>query len=172
MLLGTLATAGALPSGSALELRSAALDAFLLADTNDRVTFILTRASTASGNSVVASREHTTLAAPALEFARVVVDTDGDGYENAFETANGSNPSSGSSIPLKITGARFQGGAFAVTPSGLSPSIPYVLKRSANLSDGFPVTLGTPFYATDPPATLSDPAPPPGKAFYRIEPSR
>jgi hypothetical protein len=172
VLLGTLATAGALPSGSALELRSAALDAFLLADTNDRVTFILTRASTASGNSVVASREHTTLAAPALEFARVVVDTDGDGYENAFETANGSNPSSGSSIPLKITGARFQGGAFAVTPSGLSPSIPYVLKRSANLSDGFPVTLGTPFYATDPPATLSDPAPPPGKAFYRIEPSR
>jgi len=56
--------------------------------------------------------------------------------------------------------------------NGLSPSIPYVLKRSGNLTDGFPVTIGTPFYATDPPSSLADPAPPPGKAFYRIEPAR
>ena len=71
-LLGTLATTGAQPVGQVLELRSAALDAFLLADTNDRVTFILTRASTAAGNSIVASREDTTFAAPALEFDRSV----------------------------------------------------------------------------------------------------
>ena len=58
--------------GEVLELRSAALDAFLLADTNNQVTFILTRASTAAGNSIVASRENTTLAAPALEFDRSV----------------------------------------------------------------------------------------------------
>jgi hypothetical protein len=156
-----------------LVLRSAALDAFLLADTNHQVTFVLIRAtSSTTGNSAVASRENTTLAAPALEFARVVLDSDGDGYEDAFEAANGSNPFKASSIPLKITGAEFQSGAFAVTASGLSPFIPYVLKRSADLSDGFPVMIGTPFYATDPPATLSDAAPPPGRAFYRIEPSR
>lgn len=71
-LLGTLATTGAQPLGKVLELRSAALDAFLLADTDDRVTFIVTRASTAAGNSIVASRESATLAAPALEFDRSV----------------------------------------------------------------------------------------------------
>jgi methionine-rich copper-binding protein CopC len=71
-LLGTLATTGAQPVGQVLELRSAALDAFLLADTDDRVTFIVTRASTAAGNSIVASREDTTFAAPALEFDRSV----------------------------------------------------------------------------------------------------
>jgi methionine-rich copper-binding protein CopC len=72
VLLGTLATTGAQPLGKVLELRSAALDAFLLADTNNQVTFILTRTSTAAGNSIVASRESTTLAAPALEFDRSV----------------------------------------------------------------------------------------------------
>ena len=171
--LGTLAPAGIPPVGTVLELRSAALDAFLLADTNHQVTFVLIRTtSSTTGNSAVASRENATLAAPAFEFARVVLDSDGDGYEDAFETANGSNPFNASSIPLKITGAGFQAGAFAVTASGLSPFIPYVLKRSADLSDGFPVMIGTPFYATDPPVTLSDSEPPPGKAFYRIEPSR
>jgi methionine-rich copper-binding protein CopC len=71
-LLGTLAVTGAQPVGQLLELRSAALDAFLLADTDDRVTFIVTRASTAAGNSIVAAREDTTFAAPALEFDRSV----------------------------------------------------------------------------------------------------
>jgi methionine-rich copper-binding protein CopC len=71
-LLGTLAVTGAQPLGQVLELRSAALDAFLLADTDDRVTFIVTRASTAAGNSIVASKEDTTFAAPALEFDRSV----------------------------------------------------------------------------------------------------
>jgi hypothetical protein len=71
-LLGTLAVNGAQPLGQVLELRSAALDAFLLADTDDRVTFIVTRASTAAGNSIVASKEDTTFAAPALEFDRSV----------------------------------------------------------------------------------------------------
>lgn len=69
-LLGTLAVTGAQPLGQVLELRSAALDAFLLADADDRVTFIVTRSSTAAGNSIVASREDTTFAAPALEFDR------------------------------------------------------------------------------------------------------
>jgi hypothetical protein len=71
-LLGTLAVTGAQPIGNVLKLQSAALDAFLLADTNDKVTFIVTRASTAAGNSIVASREDTTFAAPALEFDRSV----------------------------------------------------------------------------------------------------
>jgi len=71
-LLGTLAVTGAQPLGQVLELRSAALDAFLLADTDDKVTFIVTRASTLAGNSIVASKEDTTFAAPALEFDRSV----------------------------------------------------------------------------------------------------
>jgi methionine-rich copper-binding protein CopC len=71
-LLGTLAVTGAQPLGQVLELRSAALDAFLLADTDNKVTFILTRASTLAGNSIVASKEDTTFAAPALEFDRSV----------------------------------------------------------------------------------------------------
>ncbi len=61
-------------------------------------------------------------------------------------------------------------GAFTVTPSGLSPYIPYVPKRSTNLVDGFSITLGIPFYVANPPTILSDPAPPPGKAFCRLEP--
>jgi hypothetical protein len=76
-LLGTLATTGHQPLGKVLELQSAALDAFLLADTDKQVTFILTRASTAAGNSIVASRENTTIAAPALEFDKVVLGTNG-----------------------------------------------------------------------------------------------
>ncbi len=76
-LLGTLATTGPQPLGQVLELQSAALDAFLLADTDDKVTFILTRASTLAGNSIVASKEHATIAAPALEFDKVVLGTNG-----------------------------------------------------------------------------------------------
>ncbi len=171
-LLGTLSPAGVPPPGNVLELRSAALDSFLLADTDHKVTLILIRTtSSTSGNSAVASRENTTFAAPSLEFARVVLDSDGDAYEDAFEIANGSNPFNASSIPLKITGAGFQTGAFAVTASGFSPYFPYVLKRSANLSDGFPVTVGAPFFTTDPPSALFDPSPPQGKAFYRVEPA-
>ena len=88
VLLGTLATSGPQPLGAVLELRSAALDAFLLADTDNKVTFILTRASTAAGNSIVASRESTTFAAPALQFDRGVpgfieVNADAQRYESS-----------------------------------------------------------------------------------------
>jgi hypothetical protein len=51
VLLGTLATTGTQPLGKVLELQSAALDDFLLADTNNRVSFILTRANTATPSS-------------------------------------------------------------------------------------------------------------------------
>ncbi len=75
--LGTLAATGPQPLGQILELQSAELDAFLLADTDNKVTFILTRSSTVAGNSIVASREHATIAAPSLEFDRVVLGTNG-----------------------------------------------------------------------------------------------
>ena len=71
-LLGTLAVTGSQPLGQMLELRSAALDTFLLGDADDKVTFIVTRASTAAGNSIVASKEDATFAAPALQFDRSV----------------------------------------------------------------------------------------------------
>ncbi|MFM2170855.1 MAG: hypothetical protein RI957_1084 [Verrucomicrobiota bacterium] len=76
-LLGTLAVTGTQPLGQVLELRSAALDAFLLADTDNRVTFIVTRNSTLASNSIVASRESATFAAPALQFDKSVSGSDG-----------------------------------------------------------------------------------------------
>ena len=122
VLLGTLATTGAQPLGKVLELRSAALDAFLLADTNNQVTFILTRASTASGNSIVASRESTTLAAPALEFDRslpafIEDNASTQRYESSSQTTNtiSFTVPSGSYRKLVLTASWEQG-----NPAGIS----------------------------------------------------
>ena len=122
-LLGTLAVTGAQPLGQVLELRSAALDAFLLADTDDRVTFIVTRASTAGGNSIVASREDTTFAAPALEFDRSVpgfieANASTERYESSSQTTNtisNFTVPSGSYRKLVLTASWEQG-----NPAGIS----------------------------------------------------
>ena len=123
-LLGTLATTGAQPLGEVLELRSAALDAFLLADTDDRVTFILTRASTAAGNSIVASKEDTTFAAPALEFDRSVPafiedNANAERYESSTtattNTISNFTVPSGSYRKLVLTASWEQG-----SPAGIS----------------------------------------------------
>ncbi len=122
-LLGTLAVTGAQPLGQVLELRSAALDAFLLADTDDRVTFILTRASTAAGNSIVASKEDTTFAAPALEFDRSVpafieVNASTERYQDTSSLTNtisNFTVPSGSYRKLVLTASWEQG-----SPAGIS----------------------------------------------------
>lgn len=60
-----------------------------------------------------------------------------------------------------------ESGGFMVHASGLNPSNIYILTRSADL-DGFPDQIGTPItgLAT---VDLTDPAPPAGRAFYRLE---
>lgn len=71
---------------------------------------------------------------------------------------------------LRITAAGFNGsGDFEVTVTGLDTAKSYVLKRSANLADGFPVTAFGPFTPVLTTETVADTAPPAGKAFYRIE---
>ena len=122
-LLGTLAVTGAEPLGQVLELRSAALDAFLLADTDDKVTFIVTRASTAAGNSIVASKEDTTFAAPALEFDRSVpgfieVNANTERYQagaSLTHTISNFTVPSGSYRKLVLTASWEQG-----SPAGIS----------------------------------------------------
>jgi hypothetical protein len=72
---------------------------------------------------------------------------------------------------LVITDAGFNAGgtAFEVTVTGLDTAKSYVLTRSADLQDGFPVTAFGPFTPASATETVSDPAPPAGEAFYRIE---
>ncbi|MFM7183135.1 MAG: Ig-like domain-containing protein [Verrucomicrobiales bacterium] len=98
-LLGTLAATGPQPLGNILELRSAALDSFLLADTDNKVTFILTRASTASGNSIVASKEHATIAAPTLEFDRLVLEDNANTQRYETSTTATTNTISNFTVP-------------------------------------------------------------------------
>ncbi len=99
VLLGTLATTGAQPLGKVLELRSAALDAFLLADTDNKVSFILTRTSTLSGNSIVASRESDTFAAPSLEFDRLVLEDNANTQRYESSTTATTNTISNFTVP-------------------------------------------------------------------------
>jgi hypothetical protein len=171
--LGSISPAAGPSVGAMLELRSAALDAFLAADANKTVTFILIRSNSSdSANTSIASRENTAYGVPTLSFDRVVTDSDGDGFEDAFELLHGSDPVSPSSVPLRITSHGFSDPqqAYGVTASGFSPAWTYVLKRSTNLVDGFPVTIGDPVYSTGDPVTVYDASPPDGRAvFYRFE---
>ncbi len=72
---------------------------------------------------------------------------------------------------LLITAAGFNAGgtAFEVTVTGLDTAKSYVLTRSADLQDGFPVTAFGPWTPASATETVADPAPPSGEAFYRVE---
>jgi hypothetical protein len=75
----------------------------------------------------------------------------------------------GGSNPL-ITEAGFNfGGYFEATVTGLDTSKNYVLKRSADLQDGFPFTAFGPFPATSTTMEVTDSALPVGDSYYRIE---
>lgn len=70
---------------------------------------------------------------------------------------------------VKVSAARFQHDAFEITATGLDLARRYVLARSADLRDGFPLVIGSAFSPAAETVVLTDPAPPPLRAFYRIE---
>lgn len=72
------------------------------------------------------------------------------------------------SLPLLVTQLGFNpGGGFDVSVSGLNPAKTYRLMRSADLT-GFSMEVQRkqPASSTD---SFTDPAPPAGNAFYRLE---
>jgi hypothetical protein len=69
-------------------------------------------------------------------------------------------------VPV-ITASGFVEGAFQISVEGMEPATSYVLKRSPDLLS-FPDTLGGAVTGATT-HTFSDPSPPAGKAFYRIE---
>jgi hypothetical protein len=96
-------------------------------------------------------------------------DPDLDGFSNAAELEAGTNPADAASLPVVgnpvIVSSGFNGSAFELNVENLQPAVSYQLMRSGALTDfdplGAPVTSVTTH-------TFSDPAPPAGKAFYRV----
>lgn len=95
----------------------------------------------------------------------------------AYATFNGVSLVGGTARSIAdgpvLVDAGFKGATFELVMSGLNPSTSYVLKRSSNLNDGFPIEVDSPRLpiadgdpGTD---TFVDPSPPAGKAFYRLE---
>ena len=97
-------------------------------------------------------------------------DPDGDGFTNAEELAAGTDPGFSGSFPVvaepAITSSGFNGAAFEVTAGNLVATKTYTLARGTDLSGFTPIgatfTGGTTH-------TFSDPAPPAGRAFYRVQ---
>ena len=95
-------------------------------------------------------------------------DPDHDGQSNLSEYAAGTDPNNASDV-LKVPTTARTGSTFTLTTSGKAGRT-YSLQRKTDLSAGTWDTLGTrgPL-AIDDPVTLTDPAAPAGKAFYRIQ---
>lgn len=77
---------------------------------------------------------------------------------------DGDPPVSG---PLTVVSQGFAGGAYEITVSGFNTTKSYVLTRSLDLASPF-VTVGAAFSPTSATFKVSDPAPPAGRAFYRV----
>lgn len=103
-----------------------------------------------------------------------LADTDGDGANDDVEIVLGTSPLDKASAPdldLRVTSSGFSNGKFVVDVAGLNPFKTYTLKRSDDLR-GFPTTVETllpSMTAAGNTATLTDPAPPAGRAFYRVQ---
>ncbi|MDA0767256.1 MAG: sulfatase-like hydrolase/transferase [Verrucomicrobia bacterium] len=70
---------------------------------------------------------------------------------------------------LKVIGVTHTGGALEIDIDGFDTFKQYLLKRTTDLSTGFPTVIGEPFTPLAETGTMSDPAPPAGSAYYRIE---
>ncbi len=97
-------------------------------------------------------------------------DSDGDGFDDAAEIAAGTDPNDPDDLPavgpLRVVAAGFNGEAFEISVEGMIPSSSYVLAWSSNLSSFVPLGLPVTGMTAE---TFSDPAPPQGRSFYRVE---
>ena len=104
-----------------------------------------------------------------------LADTDGDGFNDNVEIAGSTDPLDATSFPvaaplepLVVESAGFNlGGGFELTVSGLSTSRTYRLVRGTDLIT-FPNVVEEKVPATES-DVFTDPTPPAGKAFYRVE---
>ena len=89
----------------------------------------------------------------------------------AYSIYDGIALSEGEAVPapLQITSVSYAGGTFSLVVTGLDTAKSYVLKRSENLIDGFPTTIGAPFTPASATETLMDTSAGGPKGFYRVE---
>lgn len=72
-------------------------------------------------------------------------------------------------VPPEVLSSGFDGAVFRVTARGFNLARTYRMTRSSDLQDSFPTVVDGPRLPAGTTDTLEDAAPPPGKAFYRIE---
>ena len=72
-------------------------------------------------------------------------------------------------LPVVVRQSGFNGSAFQLQGDGLDLNRRYQLTRSQNLGDGFPLVVDGPRAPAATVDAFSDPSPPPGQAFYRLE---
>ncbi len=72
-------------------------------------------------------------------------------------------------LELTVVNAELVENRFEIEVKGFDPLKQYWLKRGTDLATGFPTQVGEAFTPTSVSDTLTDPAPPAGRAFYRIE---
>lgn len=99
-------------------------------------------------------------------------DTDADGSSDSDELAAGSDPLNANSFPvgapLVVTAAGFNGSnEFEVTVTGLNPTKTYRMVRGTDLLN-FPDEVDSQLAGGES-DTFTDPTPPTGNAFYRVE---
>ncbi|NWK57340.1 carbohydrate-binding protein [Verrucomicrobiaceae bacterium N1E253] len=73
-------------------------------------------------------------------------------------------------LPFKISGISHNGSSIQLDLDGLDTDKTYILTRSSDLQDGFPVTIGPPFTPDQPYTSINDLSPPASYPFfYRVE---
>lgn len=103
-----------------------------------------------------------------------LADTDSDGADDDVEILFGTDPLDKASSPdldLRVTAASFSDGKFVIDVRGLNPFKTYTLKRGDDMLT-FPTDIQTLPPSMSPAgntATLTDPEPPTGRAFYRVQ---
>lgn len=100
----------------------------------------------------------------------LLADTDGDGFTDGAEVTAGTSPTDATSFPnsgtLHVASSGFNGATFEVNVADMVTTHSYRLARSTNLTVFTPVGVNVTGVTTH---KFTDPSPPTGKAFYRVE---